>query len=152
MVSRTCCPGPFEHTPHGLARSSFRACLHSFVRPFVHSFASSFGHAGVAFAFCAGFSFRVFCCSSFVMLYACNHSASPPGGNQVDGLPPALHLTLISVTINDVFWKHLKIVVPAGVWISLSESFTAGRCESRKLYVTKQPAPWTGNLEIMNFF
>ena len=25
------------------------------------------------------------------MLFDCNHSASPPGGNQVDGLPPALH-------------------------------------------------------------
>ena len=24
-----------------------------------------------------------------VFFFACNHSASPPGGNQVDGLPPA---------------------------------------------------------------
>ena len=27
-----------------------------------------------------------------VAFFACNHSARPPGGNQVDGLPPALHL------------------------------------------------------------
>ena len=27
------------------------------------------------------------------MSFDCNHSASPPGGNQVDGLPPGLHYT-----------------------------------------------------------
>ena len=26
-----------------------------------------------------------------------------------------------------------------------------GRCETKKLYVTKQPGPWTGNLEIIKF-
>ena len=60
-------------------------------------------------------------------------------------------LTMVFVTINDVCWKLLKIIMSAGVWISFSESITAGRCEMKKLYVTKQPAPWAGNLEIMNF-
>ena len=32
----------------------------------------------------------------FVNGSACNHSASPPGGNQVDGLPPALRFRLVT--------------------------------------------------------
>ena len=60
-------------------------------------------------------------------------------------------LTMIFVTINDVFWKSLQFVWSARAWISFSESITAGRCETRKLYVAKQPFPWTGNLEIMIF-
>ena len=32
------------------------------------------------------------CC---IRLLSCNHSASPPGGNQVDGLPPALHVLVV---------------------------------------------------------
>ena len=42
--------------------------------------------------FCAGLSFQCICVVRCVsVLLACNHSTSPPGGNQVDGLPPALH-------------------------------------------------------------
>ena len=37
---------------------------------------------------CICFSFRGFR-FGVVYFFACNHSASPPGGNQVDGLPPA---------------------------------------------------------------
>ena len=51
-----------------------------------------------------------------------------------------------------VFWKCLKIVVSACVWVSFSESILVGRCEAKTLYVSKQPGPWTGNLEIMILF
>ena len=34
------------------------------------------------------FDFEAFDFVVFIFV-ACNHSASPPGGNQVDGLPPA---------------------------------------------------------------
>ena len=59
---------------------------------------------------------------------------------------------MVFVTINDVFRKHLQIVVSAGVWVLFSESITAGRCESRKLYGTKHPVQWTGHFENHEFF
>ena len=34
----------------------------------------------------------------------------------------------------------------------ISQSITAGRCDSRKLYVHKHPGPWTGNLENHEIF
>ena len=60
-------------------------------------------------------------------------------------------LTFIFVTKHDVFWKHLKIVVSAGVWILLSQSITAGRCETKKLYGHKQTVPRVRHLNIMHF-
>ena len=54
----------------------------------------------------------------------------------------------------DYKWCILKtfaIVVSAGVWISFSQSITAGRCETKKLYESEQPVPWAWNLEIVNF-
>ena len=33
----------------------------------------------------------------FMCLFACNRSTSPPGGNQVDGLPPALRPKYVSL-------------------------------------------------------
>ena len=65
----------------------------SFINFFARLFFRYFGHVCIGLAFlCARLVFRcirVVRCVS--LLFACNHSASPPGGNQVDGLPPALH-------------------------------------------------------------
>ena len=99
----------------------FRICeLHSFSRRWLKSYGNTMQHIYLSDALlflcvhlfcdcvrahlfcvvwiaCAFKSVRVVlsgdCFSSlvFVVLQVCNHSASPPGGNQVDGLPPALH-------------------------------------------------------------
>ena len=76
----------------------------SFLRSFIRSLFSSCLYWFVLFVHGCSFGAFVVRCAS--MSFDCNHSASPPGGNQVDGLPPALHfrtLTLICVIINDVF-------------------------------------------------
>ena len=43
-----------------------------------------------------------------VLVFAGNHSASPPGGNQVDGLPPALRLQICfaNFDFSKGFWGH----------------------------------------------
>ncbi len=72
-----------------------------FVRFFVFSFVC-FVVISVTLAlvwfFCARMPFRCICVVRCVsLLFACNHSTSPPGGNQVDGLPPALHVLVVVV-------------------------------------------------------
>ena len=55
------------------------------------------------------------------------------------------------MTVNCIFWKSFQFVWSARVWISFSQSITAGRRETRKLNVAKQPVPWTEIWKSWNF-
>ena len=60
-------------------------------------------------------------------------------------------LSFISVTVNDVIVKSFEIVWSARASRRFPASITVRRCETRKLYVAKQPGPWTGNFEMTKF-
>ena len=46
---------------------------------------------------------NIFGVDAGVFFFACNHSASPPGGNQVDGLPPARSFCITVLDSKDRF-------------------------------------------------